>query len=154
MNLEIEIFKKCIKDQDCFFMNMEYIETYDAIYNQSDLENVFYQKKYSNDILQKEITFTYYPSTRKITKNEIGIYLTFNSTSIDIPTFLAFNKFNRKLKYDDVKKYRFTLDSENIENSIKIRLKEIQDILSISMFEFVSKEKWMEIPIYDIRDDY
>lgn len=154
MNLEIETFKKRIKHQEAFFANMGYFESSDEIYNPTNPESIYYQKSYFNKILQKEITYNYYPSTSTIINNEIGVYLTFNSTSISLCSFLAYKEFNRRLKYEDMKKYRFYLDPENIENSIQTRLEEIRDILSNQMLELFSKKNWMMIPIHDPRDDY
>lgn len=154
MNSDIKIFKDCLKKENIFFNKIGYIPLSEKTFNESVPQSIFFQSKYFNANLEKEITFTFYPTTTEITNNQIEVYVTYNNSSIDVSTFLAYKEVNRTIKHEDIQKYRFIIDPKSLEFSIRFQLKKIRDILFNEMHNIIAKQEWLNIPIYDPRDDY
>jgi hypothetical protein len=152
MNKEIEIFITEIKKYNTELSASGYSLYEEKTYNPDHLEHIFYEIKYSNHY--KIITFDFYPSTTKLCTSQIVAYVTFNSMSFGISEYLAYLKFQRKLRSRDADPYRFIIDSKNLEKSISQELNQIFELLFGELKKYLTTDEWISIPMHDPRDDY
>lgn len=155
MDKEIEIFKKLLFFNRDYFGKMGYTRYVEEIYNVNSLENIFCVCSFCNDELSKKITFTFCSSVKESIEKVIEVYLTENnSTSIDIPTFLAYKELKRKIRHEDTEKYWFKVDPKRLEESIQEQLAKIIALLNTDLHKIFTTDEWIDIPTHDPRDDY
>ncbi|MGB4775655.1 MAG: hypothetical protein WBP45_10805 [Daejeonella sp.] len=158
MNKESKIFQRILlKGIDLMEYNLYSFERI-HVFNENT-SNEYITISFLNKLLNKYLTFSFYPPNRAITNNEITVGLSEldkygNWSSFDIPTFLAYKELNRIVCYEDKEKYRFKLNPENLEASINEQLQKIKNILNTDLNKILTTKEWISIPTHDPRDDY
>jgi len=152
MNLEIEIFKNQIKKFDFESeLGLSLIE--ESIFNEST-EKEFFRYVLKNK-LNKKIQFTYYPCNRSIISNEITVILIYpKGGTTTLSNFLAYKQLNRRLNQRDISQYRFKVDCDNLKQSMQFQLQNISSLLYDDFKEYIITDKWIFIPIHELKDDY
>ncbi len=146
MNSETKLFK------DLLFLRVDFFEGYGYRFLEEQILNEGHSEEcarfyFENKKLEKKLAFTFYPSTGATLKNEITVFITENdSTSINLPAFLAYQELKKRISYEDREKYFFKVNPQNLEETINQQLDRIIEILSTDMKELFTTEAWMSIP--------
>lgn len=149
---EFTIFEKEMKSYSEFLMTKNYhFKEYSIFSGNPTIRFI-----YSNNVLNKVITFDFSPSYGSIIQSRITVIISNLTTNqaIDISMLLAYLEKNDRVTWQDQSKYFFRFDSDNISESIHEVLLQISDVLENEAKSIFTTNDWFAIPIHDPRDDY